>query len=70
MLRERRWNADMRQRRYVLVGLMVMALVGGGYGLRVWQDQGASAVLGECLAHTFQLQNRLFCEVTRFAPGK
>ena len=37
VIRERRWNDDVKRRRFATAGLVVLGLVSGGYGVHVWQ---------------------------------
>lgn len=70
VLREKQLNVAVQRRRYAVVGLVTLALVGGGYGLRAWQDSGAVGALGDCLAHPVLIGGRTFCDVTTLAGAR
>ena len=40
VIREQRWNADIRRKRYALAGAVALGVFLAGYGLASWQDSG------------------------------
>jgi hypothetical protein len=70
VIREKRLNADIIRRRYVMVGLVTFLLVGAGYAMRSWQEPDTAAAIGHCLANPLGMNGRLYCDVTDFAPRK
>ena len=69
IIRERRWNDDVRQRRLVIAGLVALGVFLGGYALRAWADSDRTAALGQCLAHPLASQGHIYCDVTSFQEG-
>jgi hypothetical protein len=67
VLREKRWNDDVRRRRYAATGLLTLGIFLAGYALSTWQGWGATSALGACLAHPLEANGRIYCDVTRFA---
>jgi hypothetical protein len=67
IIREKRWNEDVKRRRLATAGMVTLGLVFGGYGLRVWQDGMATSALERwCLAHPLQASGHIYCDMTSF----
>jgi len=67
VIREKRWNDDVKRRRLATAGVVTLGLVFGGYGLRVWQDEMATSALERwCLAHPLQASGHVYCDMTSF----
>jgi hypothetical protein len=67
IIREKRWNEDVKRRRLATAGMVTLGLVFGGYGLRVWQDGMATSALERwCLAHPLQASSHIYCDMTSF----
>lgn len=67
IIREKRWNEDVKRRRLATAGMVTLGLVFGGYGLRVWQDGMATSALERwCLAHPLQASGHVYCDMTSF----
>ena len=63
VLKEKRLNSDIQRRRYAVAGLVTLALVCGGYGVRAWQDSDATEALGQCMVHPYQAGGHLYCQL-------
>ena len=48
VIRERRWNDDVKRRRFATAGLVVLGLVSGGYGVHEWQVWDATSGFEWC----------------------
>ena len=66
VIREQRWNDDIRRRRYVAAGDAALAVFLGGYALRAWSESDRLAAFDRCLAHAQLVQGHYWCEVTAF----
>ena len=66
VIRERRWNDDVKRRRFATAGLVVLGLVSGGYGIRVWQSWDATTTLEWCLWNQLQANGHTYCDLTSF----
>ena len=66
VIREQRWNDDIRRRRYVAAGAVALAVFLGGYALRAWSEADRLAAFDRCLAHAQLVQGHYWCEVTAF----
>jgi len=66
VIREQRWNDDIRRRRYVAAGAVTLAVFLGGYALRAWSESDRIAAFDRCLAHAQLVQGHFWCEVTAF----
>ena len=66
VIREQRWNDDIRRRRYVAAGAVTLAVFLGGYALRAWSESDRLAAFDRCLAHAQLVQGHYWCEVTAF----
>jgi len=66
VIREQRWNDDIRRRRYVAAGAATLAVFLGGYALRAWSESDRLAAFDRCLAHAQLVQGHYWCEVTAF----
>jgi hypothetical protein len=68
IIREKRWNDDVKRRRLATAGLVTLGLVFGGYGLRVWQEGNPVSELERwCVAHPLQASGHVYCDMTNFA---
>lgn len=65
VFRERELNRRAARWRAVLTSAAVLSLVGGGYGVRAWQDEAATGALQRCLAAKFTVPatGQLFCSL-------
>jgi len=66
IIRERRWNDDVKRRRLATAGLVVLGLVFGGYGVHVWQAWNATSAFDWCWAHGLPSSGRVYCDMTGF----
>jgi hypothetical protein len=64
VIRERRWNDDVKRRRFATAGLVVLGLVFGGYGIRVWQSWEATTTQEWCLWNQLQANGHTYCDLT------
>ena len=48
IIRERRWNNDVKRRRFATAGLVVLGLVSGGYWVHEWQVWDATSGFEWC----------------------
>jgi len=66
VIREQRWNSDLRRRRYAMAGAVALAVFLGRYALRAWSESDRLAAFDRCLSHAQQVQGHYWCEVTDF----
>lgn len=66
VIRERRWNDDVKRRRLATAGLMTLGLVFGGYAAHVWQAWTATGAYDWCWAHPLPASGRVYCDMTGF----
>ena len=66
IIRERRWNDDVKRRRLATAGLMTLGLVFGGYAAHVWQAWTATGAYDWCWAHPLPASGRVYCDMTGF----
>ena len=66
VIREQRWNDDIRRRRFVAAGAVALAVFLAGYALRAWSESDRLAAFDRCLAHAQLVQGHYWCEVTAF----
>jgi hypothetical protein len=66
VIRERRWNDDVKRRRFATAGLVVLGLVSGGYGIRVWQSWEATTTQEWCVWNQLQANGHTYCDLTSF----
>jgi len=66
VIREQRWNDDIRRRRFVAAGAVALAVFLAGYALRAWSESDRLAAFDRCLAHAQLVQGHFWCEVTAF----
>jgi hypothetical protein len=66
VIRERRWNDDVKRRRFATAGLVVLGLVSVGYGLHIWQSWDATSASEWCLWNQLQANGHIYCDYTRF----
>ena len=65
-IREQRWNADLRRRRYALAGAVTLGIFLAGYALSWWQDSDRIAAFDRCLEHPLQAAGRFYCGIDGF----
>jgi hypothetical protein len=63
VIREQRWNADARRKRYALAGAVALGVFLAGYGLASWQDSGLVDAFGRCLEHPLQYDKHFYCGI-------
>lgn len=63
VIREQRWNADVKRRRYALAGAVALGVFLAGFGLSWWQDSAAQAAMDRCLAHPLQAAGHYYCSI-------
>jgi hypothetical protein len=66
VIRERRWNDDVKRRRFATAGLVALGLVSGGYGVHVWQSWDATTAFEWCLWNQLQANGHAYCDMTSF----
>jgi hypothetical protein len=66
VIRERRWNDDVKRRRVATAGAVALGLVFGGYGVHVWQAWDATSAFDWCWAHALPSSGRVYCDMTGF----
>jgi hypothetical protein len=66
IIREKRWNEDVKRRRFATAGAVTLALVLCAYGVRAWQDNAVTGAFYGCLAHPLQASGHFYCDVTAF----
>ena len=66
IIREKRWNEDVRRRRFATAGAATLALVSAAYGVRAWQDSAVTEAFYRCLTHPLQASGHFYCDVTSF----
>ena len=66
VIRERRWNDDVKRRRFATAGLVALGLVSGGYGVHVWQVWDATSGFEWCLWNQLQANGHTYCDLTSF----
>jgi hypothetical protein len=64
VIRERRWNDDVKRRRFATAGLVALGLVSGGYGAHVWQSWDATSGFAWCLWNQLQASGHAYCDLT------
>jgi hypothetical protein len=66
IIREKRWNDDVKRRRLATAGAVTLALVSAAYGVRAWQDSAVTGAFYRCLAQPLQASGHFYCDVTAF----
>jgi hypothetical protein len=66
IIREKRWNDDVKRRRFATAGAVTLALVSAAYGVRAWQDDAVTGAFYRCLGHPLQASGHFYCDVTAF----
>ena len=66
IIREKRWNDDVKRRRFATAGAVTLALVSAAYGVRAWQDSAVTGAFYRCLAQPLQASGHFYCDVTAF----
>ena len=67
VIREQRWNADVRRRRYALAGAVTLTVFASGFALAAWTDGDKTAAFDRCLTQSFDAQGHRYCDITSFA---
>jgi hypothetical protein len=70
VIRERRWNDDVKRRRFATAGLVALGLVSGGYGIHVWQSWEATTTQEWCLWNQLQANGHAYCDLTSFRQSQ
>jgi hypothetical protein len=70
VIRERRWNDDVKRRRFATAGLVVLGLVSGGYGVHVWQVWDATSGFEWCLWNQLQANGHAYCDLTSLKQSR
>lgn len=63
VIREQRWNTDLKRRRYALAGAVALAVFLAGFGLSWWQDSAGLAAMDRCLDHPLQAAGHYYCSI-------
>ena len=63
VIREQRWNTDVKRRRYAAAGAVVLAVFLAGFGLSWWQDSDRVAAMDRCLARPLQASGHYYCSI-------
>jgi hypothetical protein len=66
IIRERRWNDDVKRRRLATAGLAVFGLISVGYAAHVWERWNATSAFDWCWAHALPSGGRVYCDMTNF----
>jgi hypothetical protein len=66
VIRECRWNDDIKRRRLATAGAVALGLVFVGYGIHVWQSSEATSTQTWCLWNQLQANGHTFCDLTIF----
>jgi hypothetical protein len=66
IIREKRWDDDVKRRRFATAGAVTLALVSAAYGVRAWQDGAVTGAFYRCLAQPLQASGHFYCDVTAF----
>jgi hypothetical protein len=61
VIREQGWNAEARDRRYMIAAAISTALLLAGYSLCWWQDSGRLAAFNRCLMHPVSSGGQYYC---------
>lgn len=70
VIRERRWNDDVKRRRLATAGAVALGLVFGGYGIHVWQSWEATTTQVWCLWNQLQANGHTYCDLTIFKQSR
>jgi hypothetical protein len=66
IIREQRWNEDVKRRRWATAVLVAFALYAAGYGTHVWQTWDAESAYDWCWAHPLASNGRAYCDMTGY----
>jgi hypothetical protein len=66
IIRERRWNDDVKRRRWATAVLVAFGVYAFGYGTHVWQTWGGMSAFEWCWAHPLPSGGRVYCDMTSF----
>ena len=73
VIREKEHNRKAARTRAAFTVAAALALVACGYGVRVWQDEDATAALARCVARKLIVQvngaNQAYCSLDALLPG-
>ena len=70
VIREQRWNADVRRKRYAVAGAVALGVFLAGYALSSWQDSGQVAAVDRCLDQPLVYHGHYYCRIdSLFAPS-
>jgi hypothetical protein len=70
VIRERRWNDDVKRHRFATAGLVALRLVSGGYGVHVWQVWDATSGFEWCLWNQLQANGHAYCDLTSLKQSR
>ena len=70
VIREHRWNDDVKRRRFATAGLVALGLVSGGYGVHVWQVWDATSGFEWCLWNQLQANGNAYCDLTSLKQSR
>lgn len=63
VIREERWNTDVKRRRYAAAGAAVLAVFLTGFALSWWQDSATLSAMNRCVAHPLQAAGHYYCSI-------
>lgn len=63
VIREQRWNTDMKRRRYATAGAAVLTIFLTGFALSWWQDSATLSAMNRCVAHPLQSAGHYYCSI-------
>ena len=66
IIREQRWNEDLKRRRWAAAVLVAFALYAAGYGTHVWQTWRGMSAYDWCWAHPLASNGRAYCDMTGY----
>src|SRR5262249_298994 len=69
VIREKRWNGDVKRRRLATAVLFGLGVYFAGYGTHVWQTWGGTSAFEWCWAHPLSAGGRVYCDMTGFGQS-